>query len=212
MIRIFIADDQLLFRNMLCRLIGEDKDYLIVGEASNSEEVFENIGSASPDMILLDIRMPGKNGIEILKEIKPIYPKMKIVMLTSFEDYLTIKEALNLGADGYLTKNTDPDLLMVILKCIAHDFFVMEKTMHEILYRSYKISKENSYRYEGINLDKNDINIVKMIAKGMTNKEIGIALNYTEGTIKNKVSSILSRTNSVDRTQLTLFALKNNII
>jgi DNA-binding NarL/FixJ family response regulator len=212
MIRIFIADDQLLFRNMLCRLIGEDKDYLIVGEASNSEEVFENIGSASPDMILLDIRMPGKNGIEILKEIKPIYPKMKIVMLTSFEDYLTIKEALNLGADGYLTKNTDPDLLMVILKCIAHDFFVMEKTMHEILYKSYKISKENSYRYEGINLDKNDISIVKMIAKGMTNKEIGIALNYTEGTIKNKVSSILSRTNSVDRTQLTLFALKNNII
>jgi DNA-binding NarL/FixJ family response regulator len=212
MIRIFIADDQLLFRNMLCRLIGEDKDYLIVGEASNSEEVFENIGSASPDMILLDIRMPGKNGIEILKEIKPIYPKMKIVMLTSFEDYLTIKEALNLGADGYLTKNTDPDLLMVLLKCIAHDFFVMEKTMHEILYKSYKISKENSYRYEGINLDKNDISIVKMIAKGMTNKEIGIALNYTEGTIKNKVSSILSRTNSVDRTQLTLFALKNNII
>lgn len=212
MIRVFIADDQTLFRDLLKRLIEASPVFTVVGEGSNSEEVFERIGEVEVEMLLLDVRMPGASGLEVLKEVKKAYSNIKVVMLTSFEDYITIKEALDCGADGYLTKDVHEDLLLKILECIAHDYFVMDQTMHQMFYKHYKISKEELYDYEGVQLDKNDIAIMKMIAEGKTNKEIGIALNYTEGTIKNKVSAILARTNLKDRTQLTLFALKNSII
>lgn len=212
MIQLFIADDQTLFRDLLKRLISESEDFSVIGEASNSEEVYKYIGNQEPDMLLLDIRMPGTNGIEVLKEIKKTYPKIKVVMLTSFEDYITIKEALDFGADGYVTKDIHENLLLKILSCIANNYFVMDQSMHQMFYKHYKNTKEVFYNHEGIQLNTSDIAIIKMIAEGKTNKEIGIILNYTEGTIKNKVSSILSRTDLKDRTQLILFALKNSII
>jgi len=215
MIRLILADDQLLFRSMLEEMLKKDPEIELVASCSNGEEAISETAMLNPDVVILDIQMPRKNGIDALQEIKRTSPETKVVMLTTFENDENIKLACSLGADGYLLKELKPDILIMSIKCIYNDIVMFHKSIHTtFVSNSLSGSKFSGQRYEfgDIVFDAVDMSIMKQIALGRTNREIALTLNYSEGTIKNRVSRILSATGLSDRTEISVFAIKNQII
>ena len=215
MIRILVADDHLLFRSMLEEMLRRDSDFEIIASCSNGYEVLECCRKQAPDIALLDIGMPGKGGIEVLKEIKESFPEVKAVMLTTFEDDENIRLAVELGADGYLIKDMMPETLILSIKCIYNDMILFHKGAYKFLQtamvdahgpRSRKVTIDNMV------FDATDIRILQLIVQGKSNKEIGAILNYSEGTIKNRISKLLSVTGFSDRTELSVFAINHALV
>ncbi len=215
MIKVLIAEDQLLFRAMLSEMLTKDHEIELVTSCSNGEEAVNQCCKQKPDIALLDIGMPNKDGIEALREIKSKTPDTKVVMLTTFEDEDKIKSALEFGADGYLIKEMTPDALISAVKCINNDMLVFHRGVQKTLQFSLEFSKKTRDKKLEIGdmiFDASDISIIKLISRGKSNKDIAMFLNYSEGTIKNKVSRILSVTGLSDRTEISVFAINNNII
>jgi len=215
MIRILMADDHLLFRSMLEEMLRRDDDFEIIASCSNGHEVLECCREQTLDIALLDIGMPGKSGIEVLKDIKESFPKVKAVMLTTFEDDENIKLAVQLGADGYLIKDMMPETLIMSIKCIYNNMILFHKGAYKLLQTAITDTHETKSRKVTIDnmvFDATDIRILQLIIQGKSNKEIGAILNYSEGTIKNKISKLLSATGFSDRTELSVFAINHAIV
>ncbi|MGI6751982.1 MAG: response regulator transcription factor [Anaerovoracaceae bacterium] len=215
MIRILVADDHLLFRSMLEEMLKRDEDFEITASCANGHEALDCCREQTLDIALLDIGMPGKNGIEVLKDIKESCPKLKVVMLTTFEDDENIKLAVQLGADGYLIKDIMPETLIMSLKCIYNNMVVFHKGAYKLLQTAIADAQETRNRKVTIDnmvFDATDIKILQLIVQGKTNKEIGKILSYSEGTIKNKISKLLSVTGFSDRTELSVFAINQGIV
>jgi DNA-binding NarL/FixJ family response regulator len=215
MIRIMIADDQTLFRNMLEEVLNREPLFEIVGTASDGKEAVELAKRLRPDIVLMDIKMPEKSGIHALQEISNSVSTLKVIMLTTFEDIQSITDSCLIGAKGYLVKDIKPEVLIMAIKCVYHDIVTFHKSAYETICSQQVMSHNTSrerYTYGNFVFDGVDIRIMRCITEGMTNREIGILLNYSEGTIKNRVSKILSVTGLTDRTQISVFALKNNIV
>lgn len=215
MIRIIIADDQLLFRTMLKEMLSKDADIEIVALSSNGEQAVLDCANYKPDIALLDIGMPLKDGIQALSEIKKSLPKTKVILLTTFEDSESIYEAVKLGADGYLIKEMTPEVLISAVKNIHNDMIIFHKSVYHVLQSivgDAHTGKEQKLEIGSVIFEATDIGIMKLIAKGKSNKEIAQTLNYSEGTIKNKISKILAATGLSDRTEITVFAINNGII
>jgi len=211
--KVLIADDQQLFRELLMAMLMQDDDIDVVGVASNGDEAIHLAFQHVPDIILLDINMPVKDGIETLEIMKKKNYKGKIVMLTTFEDADKIQKACSLGADGYLVKDIKPKALRLALQCICEDMVVFHEEVYQHMVKLMDREKEDKQVY--INdylLNKVDLAIIKGISEGKTNKEIGEVVCYSEGTIKNRVSKILAMTGLNDRTEVAVYALKHEII
>jgi len=214
-IKLLLADDQVLFRTMLEEIVRADKRFEITGCAQNGIEALEMVAVNEPDVVLLDIRMPEMDGLSALQKIKEAYPDVKVVMLTTFEDPFSVNEAFFAGADGYLLKNMKPATLLSAIFCVANDILVIHREIYEITIKSDNQSHKAAklqMEIEGVRFSKTEIHMIKCIAEGKTNKEIASILNYSEGTIKNRVSQLLSKTGLHDRTQISVYALKNNLI
>lgn len=215
MIRILIADDQLLFRSMLNEMLTKDAEIEIVASCSNGEEAVADCIRYKPDIALLDIGMPNIGGINALREIKTTLPCTKVVMLTTFEDEESIIAALQLGADGYLVKEMTPSALIMAVKCINNGMILFHSGIYRVLQSALELSRntrEQKREIGDIVFDMADISIMKLIVQGKSNKDIAVLLNYSEGTIKNKISKMLSATGLSDRTGLSVFAINNDII
>jgi len=215
MIKILIADDQTLFRSMLEVIIGSDKEFELIGSASNGKEALEIALQYKPDVAILDVHMPEMTGIEVLHALKKQLSQTKVAILTTFEEVEHITAATHAGADGYLIKDMKPDVLIMAIKCIYHDLILMHQGAYNVICPengTYLPHSHEKFSFGDLQIDKSDLMIIKQIAEGRTNKEIAKILNYSEGTIKNKVSTILSQTGLPDRGQIALFAIKNNII
>ncbi len=215
MIRIMVADDQLLFRAMLESMLKKDDELEIVASASSGDEAIMLALQHKPDVVLMDIQMPCKNGMEALKEIKAALPQTKVAMLTTFENLENIKAACQSGADGYLVKDMKPDILLMAVKCIYNDIVMFHSSVYSMMLSTKgMITNYSSEKVEfgDIVFDPVDIIIMKQIAEGKTNKDIAHLICYSEGTVKNRVSKILSMTGLSDRTEITVFAIKNQII
>lgn len=216
MIKVLLADDQILFRSTLEESLKSDPDIFVCASVSNGDEAVEAAVKHKPDLAVLDIKMPLKSGVEALAEIKAALPGTKVIMLTTFEDRSSIIDAYKLKADGYLLKNIRSDILKMALKCIHQDLSVCDIFVQEIIseYLAENQSKVNAARHAfgDVVLNDTDIEIIKRIAEGKTNKEIASVLNFTEGTVKNRITNILNLTGLQDRTKIAIFAIKNNII
>lgn len=219
MIRTVIADDQVLLREMLKTVMLQDPEIEVAGCAANGKEAIELCRLYRPDLVLLDLRMPEVDGLSALNAIKRAYPKTKVVILTTFEDNDSVDEAYALGADGYLLKDIKPELLIMAAKCVHNDMFIMGKGMQQHLAKKYALSQQEKIVLEpptqfdeAVELDKTDLRILRLLAEGQSNKEIGMHLNFSEGSVKNRISKVLSLTGLKDRTQLVVYALKNELI
>jgi len=220
MIRIAIADDQTLLREMLALILVQDNEFAVVGEAENGQDILQICKEKSPDVVLLDIRMPEFDGVYALNIIKRQFPDIKVIMLTTFGDEKNVLNAYSSGADGYVMKDIKPQMLVMAIKCVCNGLFVAHDSIHSILRRQVmslpcgKPAQLNAAEnlYDEYGLDYTDRKIIRLLVSGKSNREIAEALNFSEGTIKNRISRILSVTEQKDRTQIAVFALKNNLI
>lgn len=211
--KVLVVDDQQLFRDLLVEMLLQEDSLEVVGTARDGEEALRLVFQHNPDIVLLDINMPVQDGIETLEIIKKKKYKGKVVMLTTFEDEEKILKACKLGADGYLVKDIKPQVLKKAIECIYNDLVVFHPDVYKQMatMMSQNILTSKIYIKDYL-LNSVDIAIIKGISEGKTNKEIGESINYSEGTIKNRVSKLLAMTGLSDRTEVAIYALKNQII
>lgn len=215
MIKAMVVDDQVLLKESLLFMLNHDEEIQAFDGGCNGYEAIEQCNKIRPDIILMDLRMPKLDGISATKRIKERFPSIKIIILTTFEDEETILEAMQKGADGYIVKDIRPEALSLAVKGAYHDLYVMHKSVIKSLQdgvsKTASDKKISSSAMEAYDLSKKDISIVQLMVDGKSNKEIADILGFTEGTVKNKVSRLLDKLDLKDRTQIVVFAIKNNL-
>lgn len=207
--KIMIVDDDTLVRDGLKILIETEVDMEVVGVASNGREAFELCRHQTPDIVLMDVRMPLVDGIEGTKMIKEQFPHIKVLMLTTFKDEDYIIEAIKNGAEGYLLKNQSADVIIESIRTLNKGTFVCEKkgimdVVKGMIGKKIDKSKNTLDQY---NLSSREKEILGLIAKGLSNKEIGDTLFIGTGTVRNYITSILDKLQLRDRTQLAILYL-----
>jgi len=210
-IRVLIADDHHVVRRGLAFFLRTQQDLEIVGEAGNGQEAVNLANSLNPDVILMDLVMPVMDGIVATKLIKADHPDMKIIILTSFSDQDHVIPALEAGASGYQLKDIQPDDLVRCIKKVmdGESHLHPKATSHLLANLSTKGTEEKSRIEE---LTKREVEVLREIAKGKSNKEIASTLFITEKTVKTHVSNLLAKLEVADRTQAALYAVKNKLV
>ncbi|HWO78304.1 MAG TPA: response regulator transcription factor [Bacillus sp. (in: firmicutes)] len=209
-IKLIIADDHPIVRRGLVFFLKTQSDITVIGEASNGNEVIQLAEDLQPDLVLMDLLMPGLNGIEATKKIKARNPNIRIIILTSFSDQDQVIPAIEAGADGYQLKDVEPDILVQAIHEVAHGGKSLHpKATDQIVSQFTKKRKEDAKIDE---LTTREKEVLIEIAKGKSNKEIAASLYITEKTVKTHVSNILAKLELSDRTQAALFAVKIGLI
>lgn len=211
MIRVFQADDHAIVRDgMKWLLLGED-DIELVGEAADGEAAIFQIEKLKPDVVLLDLQMPKLSGLDALPKIKEASPNSKIIVITSFSDDDYLLQAFNAGATSYLLKDTHPQKLLRTIRSVASGQATLEPEIaQKLLEHITKNSKRKSYALDE-QLTEREIEILKFVAKGLTNLEISEQLVVSERTVRTHVSNILGKLHLANRTQAALYALREGI-
>lgn len=213
-IKVMLVDDEQLIRSGLKIMLETYPDIEVIHQAGNGREAFECCKIEVPDVVLMDIRMPVSTGIEGTKLIKEAYPEVKIVMVTTFQDTEYIVEAMQYGASGYLLKDSSYEAIYDGIKVALSGKVVMDATVSEKLVmqpKSPAASTENKTDISSLGLTEREIELIRLVSQGLNNKEISEALFLSEGTVKNNISTILSKLALRDRTQLVIFAYDHHI-
>ena len=207
-IKVIIADDSDFVRDGMKIILDVDDDFEVLGSASNGREAIELAEKEKPDVFLMDIQMPEMDGIEATKYIVE-HDLGKVLILTTFDDDDLVKQALSSGAKGYLIKNHTPEHLKQMIKSVYSGTGVMEESILESL--AGKAEAQNpGQANEGFNPEgysERELDIVKAVAEGLSNKEIASKLFISEGTVKNYITTILSKENLSHRTALAVYYL-----
>lgn len=209
-IKILLADDHSMVREGIKQLLELDGDLKVVEEASNGEETLEKIQQYRPDIVLLDINMPGISGLDVLKEIKRKKIKTKVIMLTIHNEVEYLIKAVEIGCEGYVLKDSDSTTLKKAIYAVEGNDTFIQPTLVPLLNKGLS-SKESDIKKID-ELTKREIEVLKLIAEGLFNKEIASKLNISERTVKNHVSNIFKKIDVSDRTQAAVFAIKNNMV
>ncbi|HXJ47833.1 MAG TPA: response regulator transcription factor [Candidatus Acidoferrum sp.] len=208
MIRVFIADDQLLIRQGIRTLLEMDAEIVIAGEAEDGVEAIERVRTAEVDVLLLDVRMPKKSGLDVLRELGSSLPPT--LVLTTFDDTSVVLDAIRAGARGFLLKDISYQQLMTAIRAIAAGGTVFQPAITQRLLRAAGTLTSDALPDEA--LTARELEVVRLMSGGYSNKEIAHALGTAEGTIKNQVSSILSKFGVRDRTRAVLKALEAGLL
>lgn len=215
-IKILIVDDQSLFREALRTLLGAYKDFEIVGDASNGEEALRMVLQYTPDVVLMDLRMPVMDGVEATRRIVQMNKSTRVIVLTTFDDDENVFEGLRAGAVGYLLKDVSSDKLTEAIRAANQgDYFLVPSITAKVVSEFSRISKpalKNKENFLPDPLSPREIEIIRLVATGASNKEIAERLVISEGTVKNHLSSILSKLSVRDRMQAVLKAKELGII
>lgn len=207
-IRVLIVDDQPVVRDGLRMILSLDNEIEVAATASNGREAFD-LCNRSIDVVLMDIRMPLMDGVKTTKLIKESYPKVKIIILTTFNDDQYIFEALKNGASSYLLKDVESGEIINAVKVIHSGGTVLHSNIATKL-----VSKmaENQNAADRISdLTSRELETAKLVAEGLSNREIAAKLFITEGTVKNHITNILSKLNLNHRTQIALYVIENKL-
>lgn len=204
-IKILICDDDKLIRESLKILLPLDSEITVVAEASNGQEAIEICKKTEVDVALLDIRMPEVNGVEATKEIVSS-TNTKCLILTTFDEEKYINEALKFGAKGYILKNNSPEQIINSIKSVYNETIVM----NENILKKIRGNEAEPKIQTGKFTDR-EIDVIKSIAEGLSNKEISKKLFISEGTARNYITSILDKTELEHRTQIAIQYLKGRL-
>ncbi len=211
MIRVLIADDHALLSESLQFMLQQYGDIEVVGIAADGREAVDMCMELKPDVVLLDIKMPNCDGLLATEIVKASCPQMKVIILTTFEERENISAAIQKGADGYILKGVTPGALVLAIKCVVAGFCVFNTSVRDILRAEMANPPRQETEPKSV-FKPEDIRIIELISDGRNNKEIAEIMNYSEGTIKNRISRMLEMIGAKDRTQLVLYALKNSLL
>lgn len=209
-IRVMIADDHSLIREGLQQLLEFDGSIEIVGEASNGVECLEKLKECNPDVLLLDINMPEKNGIEVLEQMKADNLENKVLILTVHNEMDYLIKAVEVGVDGYILKDSESAELKKAIMAVKDGENYIQPSLIPLL--NSQLMSRDSDKDKISSLTNRELEVLIQVANGMFNKEIASNLNISERTVKNHISNIFKKINVSDRTQAAVFAIKNNII
>lgn len=211
--RILIADDQALFCDTLKFLLEQDQNIEVVGCVNNGRAAFEFCREMEPDIVLMDIRMAECDGVEGTRLIKTKYPKIKVIILTTFDDQPTLAGALSNGADGYILKEISAADLLLAIKNTAQGFGIIHKKMYGNIVTQFQVNRSIRPSSAGeVTLSNREIQIIRLVTEGKENREIAKSLYLGEGRVKNILTGILKKLQVKDRTQLAVYAIKNNLV
>ena len=210
MIEIMLADDHSMIREGLKQLLELEGDMKVVAEASNGKECLEIIGEVRPDVLLLDINMPEKNGLEVLQEINLTKKRPKILILTVHNEVDYLLKAVEIGVDGYVLKDSESaELKKAIQTVVSGETYIQPDLIPAL---NSKRVERDSDKDKIDNLTRRELQVLKLLAVGSYNKEIAEKLGISERTVKNHVSNIFKKLEVTDRTQAAVFTIRNNLI
>lgn len=209
-IKVILADDHVMIREGIKQLLEFDQKIEVVAQANDGIECLEQLEKVEADILLLDINMPKKNGLDTLSEIRRNKKKIKVLMLTVHEEVEYLVKATDIGVDGYILKDSgSAELKKAIYAVLEGDSYIQPNLIPQL--NSYLIHKDD----DKIKLDaltKREVEVLVEVAKGNFNKDIAMHLNISERTVKNHMVSIFKKIDVADRTQAAVFAIKNNLI
>lgn len=210
-IRVLLVDDQGLFREGLATLLSVRPELEVVGEAANGLEALEKAAALRPQVVLMDLRMPVLGGVEATKRLRAAYPQVRVVALTTFDDDEDVFEALRAGAVGYLLKDVSADKLVEAIRAAARgESFLQPSVASKVVAEFSRLAEVRSPALVAEPpveaLSERELQVLRLLAVGASNKEIALALRIAEGTVKNHLTSILGKLGVRDRTQAALQA------
>ena len=209
-IRILLADDQQLVREGLCALLDLIPDIRVVGEAGDGAEAVERARQMRPDVVLMDVRMPGLDGVAATRRLHEACPEVKVIILTTFDDDEYVFEGLRAGAAGYLLKDVPSEQLVEAIRAAARgEAFIQPSVARKVVAEFARLTEREHRRREQPlvePLSARELEVLALVAEGLSNREIGDHLFITPGTVKNHVSNVLAKLGVRDRTQAVLQA------
>ena len=209
-IRVMIADDHSLIREGLRQLLEFDGSIKVVGEVSNGEECLIKLDEFNPEVLLLDINMPEKNGIDVLKQMKADQSQIKVLILTVHNELEYLISAVDIGVDGYILKDSESSELKKAIRVVRDgENYIQPKLIPAM---NNQLINRDADKDKIASLTNRELEVLVQVANGMFNKEIATSLNISERTVKNHISNIFKKIDVSDRTQAAVFAIKNNII
>lgn len=211
MIRVLIADDQTLIRQGIRTLLEMDSGVSVVGEAADGDETIHQVRSVAVDVLLLDIRMPGRDGIAVLRALSADNALPPTIILTTFDDSDVVLDGIRAGARGFLLKDVSYPQLLAAIRAVAEGATVFQPAVTERLLRAGSALRFTTEPPREA-LTAREAEVVRLMAGGYSNREIAEALGTAEGTIKNHVSSILGKFGVRDRTRAVLKALETGLL
>ncbi len=208
--KIMIVDDFALIRDGLKNLLELDGSMKVISEAQDGIDCLNKLNEKLPDILLLDINMPNKNGLEVLQEIRNNEIPIKVMILTMHNEIDYLLRAIEIGADGYASKNIKFEELKEAIDLIIHGENFIQKELLPLL--NSKIEKKNEELDKIKSLTKRELEVLKNIAFGNSNREIATSLKISERTVKNHIFNIFKKISVTDRTQAAVFAIRNDLI
>jgi two-component system response regulator DevR len=210
-IKIFIVDDHAIVRMGLKALLSSYAEMEVVGEAGTSAEALRGVTSLQPDVVLMDVRIPGEGGIETTRQITRQFPSIKVVILTSYADDELVRSAIMAGAAGYVLKQANPDnLLRAITAAHQGEALLDPATTARLLSHvreAERKAEEDAFR----DLTDRELDILVEVARGKTNAEIGRSLNLSENTVRNYLRTIFEKLHLTNRIELAAFAYQHHL-
>jgi DNA-binding NarL/FixJ family response regulator len=211
MVRVLIVDDHPIVRQGVRSVLANHADIEVVGEADGAASLFASLASIKPDVVLLDIRMPGQNGIEVTQRLKREYPDIKVILLSTYDDEEFLFGALRAGAEGYLLKSASNEVLASSIRQVGHGERLLSPALVGKVMREFQdLAKEKTRADSG--LSDQELQVLRMIANGSTNKEIAENLYWSEVTVKRKVQDILEKMGVANRAQAVAEAGKRGLL
>lgn len=201
-LRIVVADDHLVYRIGIRSLIESEAGFAVVGEAANSSDTVELYRTLQPDVLLLDLRMPQKGGIDVVKSIRSEFPAARILVVTSYQTEEEVLQVLRAGALGYILKDLDRDMLMEAIRAVCAGR----------RWVSPGIEKQLAEGVAHQPLTSRELEVIRLLARGLTNREIAHVFRISESTVKNHVNHLLMKLEVADRTEAVSFCLSRGIV
>ncbi len=210
-IQILLVDDHSLVRQGLKQILELEHDIEIIGQAGDGEEALTKVQQLKPDVILLDINMPKLNGIQTLRRLKDMDKTTKVIMLTFHEDQEYLLETINLGANGYVLKDSESESLIQAVRDVYKGSTYIHPSLTTGLVREFNRKNPEDKESKENKLTRREYEVLTLIAEGLNNKEIAGSLFISEKTVKNHVSNIFKKIDVNDRTQAAIYAYKHSI-
>jgi DNA-binding NarL/FixJ family response regulator len=209
--RIIIVDDHEIVRLGLRTLLERHPDFEVVAEASNGREALEKIPVFNPDVVVLDIRLPGMSGVEVCQTITDNYPDSKVIMLTSYAEDEMLFAAIRAGAAGYVLKQIGGDDLVSAIEAVGRGEALLDPSLTQRVFEEVRKAQREEEASAFAELTNQEMQVLQLVSEGKTNREIAEALYLGEGTVRNYVSNILGKLGVANRAEAAAYAVQHNL-